>query len=769
MIKSIQKNSTLYKNNNNIWLLYEYLWNNAFSSAELFELSDFLQQNQLFSEFYVLNYKWVKKYYISFFLWEPWYANNFNNFNSWTFYQRYDLMMNFKPMIERLQIFQWNRLKEVELKLYNLEKTEDVKNRDKILKTLSYNKEKTRNYLVKENFWYYLKKLLDDKDYKRFIFNKEFVKNLNFDFYPVEQEIFDVSLQFLTWSKFFIFPFYLKWRNTRVWDNLYQELDFNGVMSRFLDKHIITEHDTKDKDVLWYLYKVSLRPTQVSADRNSNRVTFEWFSSMFDLNSINDSRNMFFEFQHSIFLYTKRPDIQNLISHFWTEFWTIAELSTSDVPKDFNPQYLSHNKFNSAYHVWHLKNMHNILSWLKEYYPVQKNWMLLWKEYFSNNDFQVNIFDLVWKDPTDDSLTWTWNTCILWTTWAWKTHFVKNKIFMKNTTDQLIVFDNMDNFAETYNKMKDGEEKNKINLLEYWPNFPNLLWKITSNNLSLKQEILLKIIIWPNSEITAENKTMINAQINNYLKTVVGNVFNLDRFKEYIKLLKTDFVTQDQKILLINKLDAINDTISQILNNNTSFDVEMYKKQKVILSYWELLRWADKDMWYFLLELLLILVEGYLAEKNRIPKDKVNFRYTMILYDEAHNVIWKTKTLDLIFEKFIREIRNKKSQITLISQYYIDFSPLIHSMIKFYVLLDPQNYELFRKNNSSKSDNPDADDASKLDRTFYNFWPALENISAKYEEDKKLVEEEKIKETDRTRFCVFANLHSNALFILNTR
>jgi len=57
MIKSIQKNSILYKNNNNIGLLYEYLGNNSFSDAELFELGDFLQQNDLYSEFLILNYK----------------------------------------------------------------------------------------------------------------------------------------------------------------------------------------------------------------------------------------------------------------------------------------------------------------------------------------------------------------------------------------------------------------------------------------------------------------------------------------------------------------------------------------------------------------------------------------------------------------------------------------------------------------------------------------------------------------------------------------
>ena len=192
----------------------------------------------------------------------------------------------------------------------------------------------------------------------------------------------------------------------------------------------------------------------------------------------------------------------------------------------------------------------------------------------------------------------------------------------------------------------------------------------------------------------------------------------------------------------------------------------MFKKQKVILSYGELLRWQDKDMGYFLLEMLLILVEWYLARKNKMTTEKAKFRYTMVLYDEAHNVIWKTKTLDIIFEKFIREIRNKKASITLISQNYLDFSEKIHWMIKFYVLLDPQNYQFFKKANSNSTEGWDM---TKIERTFYNFWPSLEAISDKYEEDKKLVENEKMKEIERTRFCVFANMHANALYILNTR
>jgi hypothetical protein len=54
---------------------------------------------------------------------------------------------------------------------------------------------------------------------------------------------------------------------------------------------------------------------------------------------------MSFEMQHSLFFYSKRPDIQNLLVNFDKIFGTSIELTTAEISKEFNPMYLSHNRF----------------------------------------------------------------------------------------------------------------------------------------------------------------------------------------------------------------------------------------------------------------------------------------------------------------------------------------------------------------------------------------------------------------------------------------
>ena len=767
MLKNIQRNWLLYRNVNNSWLLYEYLWNNSFVEDDIFALWDFLHQNKIFAEIYVLNYKWTKKYYISFYNWEEWAANNYKNYSSEVFYSRYQQIVNIRPLINKLVLTN-GKLKEVDLKLYNLDSKEDlVSNKDTLLKKFKYSRKVFRPYLLKENFWLYMDNLLSWKeDYEKFLYNKLYVKNLNFDYYNTDQEIFDSTLNFLTGSKFFLFPFYLKWKSTKVWDMSYQELDFNEIMSKFLDKNVMNNNKETGKDLLWYLYKVSIKPIQsVSVDKKTSKVVYEWVSSMFDLKSVNDNKNMFFEFQHSMFLYTKRPDIQHLISDFDKLFWTNIELITNAFPNEYNPQYLSHNKHSGSYHVWHLKNITNFLTVLKEYLPPQKNGMLLWKEYFSNNEFKVNFFDMAWKDE-DWNLLSNCNTIIYWNSGAWKTYFLTNKLWNQNKKDQMIVFDNMDNFSKLYNNMEDWEEKDSINLFEYWSDFPNLIWKITDENLAYKQEVLLMILLGKNeNSIDENNKTALSSILNEYLQKTNWTYFKIENFIKWLKVYNLDELTKEQKMFIVQKLKSINHTMFKILNNDKSFDEEIYKKQKIIFSYSKLSDSTDQEYTLFILSLLLRLVRWYLSWKNKIPDNEVKQRYTMVFFDEAHRVLNKSDRLDDDVKTFLKEMRNRKAQMTLITQNFDDISTSLRFLSKIYILLDPDNYWEFKKYKLEWGEK------WKLATTFENFENSIEVIKQRFVEDQADVDKWILDEKDRTRFCVFVNLlnNSDSIFILNTQ
>lgn len=771
MYKSIQRNSILYKNTNNVWIIFEFLWNNAFSDLELLELWDFLQQNQLLMEFIIQNINGVKKYFVSFYKWEIGWANNYNTYNSKKFYQTYNEISNLLPRIKELKIFK-GKIQEVDLKLYKLDKEWNSEYRKDLLKKLKFNPVEVKNMILQKNFSSYVQNMLKNTDYQKYIYNQDYYNSMNFEFNAVDQENFETALKFMIWNRYFIFPFYFKWITNKSWDYEFQELSFQEL-TNFFDKYVTTEKETTGRDILSYEYKISIRPTNnVSANPATNKVLIDGQGSKFDLTSVNDSRNMFFEFQHSIFLYTKRPDIQKIIKNFWDNFWTKIELVQTDIPKDFNPQYMSHNKFVDAYHIWHIKNIKWIIENLKEYLPARDDGMWIWKEYFSNNDFQVNFFDLSWKEP------WTWNLIInanglvVWGSGSWKTYIVENRIFKRNNKDQVIVFDNMDNFSSMFNKMtKEEKDFHNIWLFEYWNTFPNIIWKIKSHNVTWKQSILQELLMWLDEQLDSSNREMIKANINTYLQNSIWGFFKLDLFRSFIENKKVDeLFSFSQKSLLLNKIDALSSTLKNILNNEVDFETEIFKYQKVVISYWNLKKEAVEQEFYFILWILLNLINWYLKVKRLLwvdnPKNK--YPYTMILYDEAHNVINKTKKLDNIFINFIREIRNYRSNIVVISQWYHDFQQIVLRNLNFFIILDTDNWEAFLKDKQWTNISEEWLE-SKMQLLFQNFNKPLEIIKMNYQRDKALVEEWKISTKDQSRFCTFFRNDTWQLFVINTK
>jgi hypothetical protein len=186
------------------------------------------------------------------------------------------------------------------------------------------------------------------------------------------------------------------------------------------------------------------------------------------------------------------------------------------------------------------------------------------------------------------------------------------------------------------------------------------------------------------------------------------------------------------------------------------------------LSYGKLLNEnADASVWYFILEILLTLVNWYLSDKNSVPDDKVNYRYTSVIYDEAHRVMNKWKTLDDRFTDFVREIRNKRSNIILASQSYNDFPSIIHDNTTFCLLLDKINYTLFEK--SMIDINLEDNELWKIQKVIKNFREPLSLILEQSHKDLSEVEAWKKSAKDALRFCIFVNKKLWSMFILNTK
>jgi len=753
MLKSISRNWELYKNMNNVGIIYEFFWNNAFTQADIFELWDFIQQNKVFFEILILNVRWTKKYYATFFYGEPWYANNINNYDPVLFNNRYNDILNLKPKIEKLKIFE-NKIVDTNLKLYSFWKESDnLEYLDKSINSngLKYDEKSFNLALLKKYFPDYVDKSIWSMDYKDYILQTFYQKDTNFDFFNVDQSIFEPVLNFITWNEFFLFPFYYAGITQKTWDMEYQILNITDDVL-FLDSTV-----WKDCDI--YLKKISFSPKGgwIVSDTNDNYVVVDGTKSHFPIRDIEDSQNMFFEINHSLFVYTKKPDVSWFLTDFNQKFWTQIILKPKKVSKEFNEMYMSHNNFEQIYHLWHIKNLSWIMKLTKEYMKPNKRWALIGYEYFSNNELSVNLFDIVWIDPSEWTLADKANGFGIWDSWSWKTFFFK-KFMRDNTTDQIIVFDNMANFEQMVN-----ESNNHIyNVMKYWPNFPNLIGKISTNNISEKQWLLYKIVIWPNTEISGELKESIRWICNLFMEKSLWSMFNLNSLVSYVKTLDDTIISADNKRVFINKIMWLNTNMKAILNNDKDLFSEFLLKQKIILSYADLAK-ESLESKNFVLSILLDSVVNYLSDKRLLKDEEKKFKYSIMLIDEAHNMINEDRNLEGSLGAAVRQVRNFFASVFLISQQFWDFymktlpePNTIYSQTSFHVILSPNQWHSYTKHYS---------DWGKKTLIFNNLKPQIEKIEEMYNDDAK--NEDQLKR-ERTRFCVFWYTTGNAYYIVNT-
>lgn len=753
MIKSILRNSDFYKNVNNIWVIYEYIGNNSFTNEELQLFAWFVQQNNWFWEIFIQTIWDKKKYYIGFFLWEKWYANNVQNLDNKKISERTSIMLNLKPKFERLPIFDW-KLKEINLKFYNIDEDDD--NIDYIDNITNWmNEKKTHLQILGKYFQEYLDINIWWQDYRDYILQNYYMQNSNLDFFKTDQEIFEPILNFANGNKFFLFPFYIQGENQKTWDNEFQKLDILEVLL-FLDQE-------KTRNFNEYILKISFtwdnNIKKINESSWKTSVIYDWEKSYFDLNSIEDEQNMFFEYTYSLFLINNKPDISGFLNAWIDKFKWESFLVAKKVVKDFNEMYLSHNNFWWLSYIWHTKNLENILSAQKEYLPLNKQGTNIWSEFFSNNPLNINFFDMVKKDEATGELESNANWTISGSSWAWKTHFAKDYV-ARNETDQIIVFDNMQQFE----KLKTEEDLPRMKVLTYWSKFPNFIWTINIENISNKQSLFFQILMWLDSELSWVIKENFRWVVNMYIETIIWKDFLLDNFTEYVKNINQEILTIEERRVLLNKVSWLNTIIKAILNNKNSLFDEVLSEQKIILSYALITKEADKEYANFLKSILLDAIWVYLADKKNIPLDQLAYPYTTVMVDEAHNMFWE-KILEDSFSKLIRQVRNFRANVISISQsfddFYFNLTPnpeWYYNNSNFYILLSPDNREQYIKKKWWIW--------WKRDIIIDNLKDSLAKIAEKYWEDKK---NPNLSAKDKTRFWVFIYQETNSFYILNSR
>lgn len=763
MIKSILRNGDVYKNTNNVGVVYEYIGNNAFTETDIKELWDFIQQNNVFFELLILNVRWFKKYYITFFYGHAGYGNNLNNFDPAVFDENYNKIVNLKPKIEKLEIFN-KKILETNLKLYTFGKEADnleylIENVQK--NGMNYREEEFHNMLTEKYFSSFVDSSIWNQDYRNYVLQTFFRKDTNFSFFNVDQAIFEPVLSFVSGNEYFLFPFYYSGINQKVGAMEYQTLDVTKDIM-FLDSHLGKFYDI-------YLKKISIAPKMsgIAIDKWSNAVAVNGTSSFFPLDKINDDQDMFFEINHSLYLYTKKPDVSEFLADFNKEFGTETILKAKKIAKEFNEMFLSHNVFEDICHIWHIQNIMSLMKLTKEYRKPNPNGAFIWREYFSNNAMEINLFDIVWVDPSSGTLWEKANGFIIGTSGSGKTFFSKK--FVQNIKkEQVIVFDEIQNFE----KMVNDSNRHQYNVIQYGDNFPNLIGRITSSNAAEKQGLLYKLVVGLNTELPGTLKESIRGIVNHYIEKNIGTMFKFSRFEEYCKTIDGSILSESDKRVFIAKLMGLSATLKRILNNDFDLMEAFSDKQKIIISYARL-KSEGNDVQFFIVANLIEAVRNYIKEKHFLPHEQVKFKNTIIMIDEANLIMGKTLELDLIINDVVRTIRNYNGAIICIAQMLWDFyfsqlpsaQDAFYSQTSFHWILSPDEWEKYVEMYGQRNE--------KNKRIFENIAPQTSLLWDKFREWAKKEEDARLKGLDltkikRDRFCVFGYNSGNSYYIINT-
>lgn len=760
MIKSISRNWDVYRNTCNVGVIYEYTGNNSFSMSDVTQLGDFLQQNKCYFELFILNVKGNKKYYVSFFYGERGYANNINNYDPNRFNERYNAILNLKPKIQKLKMFE-GRIIETNLKLYtfgkeidNLEYLNQAIHKD----GMNYKETAIHNMLLKQKFSSFLANSINQQDYKDYILKSYFQKNVNFDFFNVDQAIFEPVLDFVSGNEYFLFPFYYSGVNQKTGVMEYQTLNITDDIM-FLDEHMSDGYEI-------YLKKISLFPKTdgISIDKSRNDVVVDGTSSKFPLESIMDNQDMFFEMNHSLFLYTKKPDVSTFLNSFSSKFGTEILLKPKKITKEFNEMYLSHNTFDNIYHLGHIQNIGAMMKLTKEYREPNKRGAYVGKEYFSNNNMEINFFDIVGLDPSDGTLGEKANGFIVGASGSGKTYFSK-KFVHNNHTDQIIIFDELQNFE----LMVNDSNKDEYFVMKYGADFPNIIGRISTVNVTQMQNLLASIVIGPSTDISGELKESIKGICNYYIEQQVGNVFKFDNFLKYAQSIGTDVLDENDKRVFMNKLLGLSSTMKAILNNDVGLFESFLSKQKIILSYANL-KDEGAEMRFFIMSLLLNSVSSYLRDKRQLPEEQRKFKYSILVLDEAHQFFGKSFILDSTLSGLVREVRNNFAAIICISQTMSDFyltslgkaADVFYTQTSFHFILSPDQWEVYKKEYGGDE---------KRARIFKNLGRQIDVIGRKFSDSQSREEEAKrsgLNNVKRERFCVFGYSSGYSYYIINT-
>lgn len=622
----------------------------------------FLQEHKFQFSISIFKFKETKKYYLEIWSWKNWKFNNFlsknNNFDDSKTYlttKLNDVLQNpflkSNVNIEKDFILFNNNILKQKFEWTYFDQSQNQKEiEDQIIE------EKLQVYLADyfKNLWKDKQLNFKESELQNIIKQKNSFSWINSKegWILVDELKWDDIYNFIVWNEF-IMSYYIQWKDKVVW----KEKNWKFDLIAFID---YVNNLEIEKYLLKFSFDFSVNSEVQTFPEHAWKFKLKWEEWVFDF------WENFWKFSAlttSLFVFSQKPDLWSLQKKITEEFANL-EITNPEDWFECSPFYLQDNSYNWKNYIkkWDIKNFFGLL----KKYEYNPNWIVTWREYFSNILTKFYPHEKAWV--TEDWLERSAHTWVIWTSGSWKTEYSFNT--WKQLWRDWTVWIYIDNIWWLQTRIDNKYPELSYNTFKWWIDW---IWEKTS--------VILEII-WVSKLLDNEK---------NKIKELREKVRVVKNFAEKNKI-EIDLQNSNKKVKNLNLiLEKISKHLIPFLNT--------LRKEKEITfdNIEEFLKSTLVEENGFSKQLLNGILKN--LEKNKIKKfkDKLSAEFKEV------NIIWR---MWLLKSRWEDEVNQKTEMLTLIM--WIDnienptTRDLLKTIISWY-LNNLKDWDFFNWNNFEKA------------------------------------------------------------------
>jgi len=459
----IQKSSDyIFRNVQNIWLIFKYYWNFLFTEENVQKIINLLDRFDSNSDAYnikinlwILKFQWRKQYFIEVYSGYEWYYNNsFSNPHDIRFYYNHIFQLRIKEIIkafdDKVQLLN-------EFYLFDDKKIKRLFDKElwetKFWKQKLWSNRATKINNTNTPEWKKTKKMLKGL--------ADYIKQITWGDKETLEMLVNTELNDMLWFKSSITLDSFDWEAIWIWNpSIWDYNLFNVQMFAKNEKHSQRTENNKILRTYWDVKLNKLISLLDQKDRNGNEIFPKYYLKFTIANSrddevqsysdgtvsfkwkkryrfAKDNVNYFFDTWINAFLFTKKTSLVNL----YEDLETLGYATHNYTSPIENSQVILQDPFYEAKSVTDKEGIKEIFNLMKAY-RANKKWIKWGKEITSNNDIKYYPHDITWLDDWG-FIMWAIHAALIWETGSGKTYTASYLFsqFWNDNTQALMVDD----------------------------------------------------------------------------------------------------------------------------------------------------------------------------------------------------------------------------------------------------------------------------------------------------------------------------------------